>query len=145
MKNLKITMLTAIFTLCCYANVNAQTAPVQQTARNKSSVIEVADTSLEPDEQEPKQAKKGGESSVIIQNPPQVSANRAKTPPPVQDWKNNRTILQYPGGGHAVTDSKSGSIPIEGAAQPQQTAKGIKDPGVKVHTHQNGCCNWRDF
>ncbi len=138
-------MLTAIFTLCCYANVNAQTVPVQQTARNKSSVIKVADTSLEPDEQEPKQAKKGGESSVIIPNPPQVPVNRAKTPPPVQDWKNNRTIHQYPGGGHAITDSKSGTIPLEVAAQPQQTAKGIKDPGVKVHTHQNGCCNWRDF
>ena len=126
-----------------FANINAQTAPVQQTARNKSSVIEAADTSLEPDEQEPKQAKKGGESFVIIQNPPQVPANRAKTPPPVQDWKNNRTIHQYPGGGHAVTDSKSGSIPLEGAAQPQQTAKGIKDAGVKVHTHQNGCCPYK--
>ena len=128
-------MLTAIFTLCCCANVNVQTAPVQQTAKNKSSVIKVADTSPEQDEQEPKQAKKGGKSSVIIPNPPQVSINHAKTPPLVQDWKNNRNIHQYPGGGHAVTDSKSDSIPIKGAAQPKQTAKRIKDPGVKVHTH----------
>lgn len=138
-------MLTAIFTLCCCANVNAQAALVQQTARNKSSVVKVADTFPEPDEQESKKAKKEGESSVIIPNPPQVSVNSAKTPPPVQEWKNNRTIHQYPGGGHAVTDSKSDSFPIKGAAQPQQTAKGIKDAGVKVHTHQNGCCNWRDF
>ena len=28
-------MLTAIFTLCCCANVNAQTAPVQQTPETK--------------------------------------------------------------------------------------------------------------
>lgn len=143
MKNLKTTMLTAIFALCCYANVNAQTAPVQQNTRNKSSVIKVADTSPEPDEQEPKQAKKGGKSSVIIPNPPQVSVNRAKTPPPVQDWKKNRNIHQYPGGGHAVTDGKSGTIPVEEVVQPQQTAKGIKDNGVKSHTHQNGCCQYK--
>ncbi len=117
MKNPKTTILTAIFALCCYANVSAQTAPVQQTAKNKSS--------------------------VIIPNPPQVSVNPAKTPPPVQDWKNNRNIHQYPGGGHAVTDGKSGTIPIEDVAQPQQTVKGIKDPGIKSHTHQKGCCQYK--
>lgn len=135
MKNLKKTMLTAIFALCCYANVNAQTAPVQQNARNKSSVIKGADTSPEPDEQEPKQAKEGGKSSVIIPNPSQVSVNHVKTPPPVQDWKSNRNIHQYPGGGHAVTDGKSGIIPVEDIVQPQQTAKGIKDPAVKGMGH----------
>ncbi|MFV8354194.1 hypothetical protein [Flavobacterium sp. XS2P14] len=105
MKNLKTTMLTAIFALCCYANANAQTAPAQQTAKNKSS--------------------------VVVPNPTQLSVNPAKTPPPVQDWKNKRNIHQYPGGGHAVTDGKSGTIPIEDVPQPQQTVKGIKDPAVK--------------
>ena len=103
-------MLTAIFALCCCANVNAQAALVQQTARNKSSVVKAADTFPEPDEQESKKAKKKGESSVIIPNPPQVSVNRAKTPPLIQDWKNNHTIHQYLGGVHAITDSKSGSM-----------------------------------
>lgn len=135
MKNLKTTIATAIFAMCCYANANAQTAPAQQTARNKSSVIKVADTSTEQDEQQTQQAKKGGKTGRIIPNPPQVSVNRAKTPPPVQDWKNKRNIHQYPGGGHAVTDGKSGTIPVDGVVQPQQTAKGIKDPAVKGMGH----------
>lgn len=41
------------------------------------------------------------------------TTNSAKTPPPVQDWKNNRNIHQYPGGGHAVADIKNGTNEVE--------------------------------
>jgi hypothetical protein len=108
MKNLKTTILTTIFAMCCYANVNAQTAPAQQTAKGKSLLIK-----LPPDID--KEGKSGN-----------VEPNSAKTPPPVQDWKNKRN----PVGGHAVTDAKDNTNESD-EQQPQQTAKGIKDPAIK--------------
>ncbi len=117
MKNIKTIIVTAIFALCCYANVNAQATE----GKIKGKVVTPGDN---------------GMSTVgagATQEDNAQTTNNAKTPPPVQDWKNNRNIHQYPGGGHAVTDAKSNTNDAD--EQPQQTAKGIKDPAVKGCGH----------
>lgn len=113
MKNLKTTIVTAIFALCCYANANAQAAE----GKIKGKVVTSGDNGM---------VVEGAETSKPTTN--------AKTPPPVQDWKNKRNIHQYPGGGHAVTDAKNTTTESD-ELQPQQTAKGIKDPAVKGCGH----------
>lgn len=146
MKNLKTTIVTAVIALSCYVNVNAQAAEGKikgkvVTSGDNGTIVagpgsvrssEDKNNTPNPDEQQSQQANKGGKTGWLLGKSDTIDPNSAKTPPPVQDWKNKRNIHQYPGGGHAVTENKTTE---SDEPQPQQTARGIKDPAVKGCGH----------